>query len=86
MRYYEWDLYENPLTMNNQNILLAMTIAGVLALAGETQGNIIYNVNEVVGAGGVVGSITTGMARWSSQRRRHRRLESYRDRDWRGGL
>ena len=36
-----------------------MTIAVVLALAGEAQGNIIYNVNEVVGAGGVVGTITT---------------------------
>jgi hypothetical protein len=39
--------------------LLAMTIAGILALAGEAQANIIYQVNLAIGAGGVVGSLTT---------------------------
>jgi hypothetical protein len=48
-----------PISMKLNRSLLAMTIAGVLALAGEAQGNIIYNVNEVVGAGGVVGTVTT---------------------------
>ena len=35
-----------------------MTIAGVFALAGEAQANIIYDVNLAIGAGGVVGSLT----------------------------
>lgn len=36
-----------------------MTITGGLALAGEVQGKIVYGVNLVIGAGGVVGSLTT---------------------------
>ena len=36
-----------------------MAIAGGLALAGEAQANIVYNVNLAIGAGGVVGTITT---------------------------
>jgi len=36
-----------------------MTIAGVFALAGEAQANTIYDVNLAIGAGGVVGSLTT---------------------------
>jgi len=36
-----------------------MTIAGGLALAGEAKASITYDVNLAVGAGGVVGTITT---------------------------
>jgi hypothetical protein len=45
--------------MKLNQTLLAITIAGVFALAGEAQANIIYNVNLAIGAGGVVGTITT---------------------------
>jgi hypothetical protein len=48
-----------PISMKLNQRLLAMTIAGGLALAGEAQSNITYNVNEVIGAGGVVGTVTT---------------------------
>ena len=40
--------------------LVAMTIAGGLALAGEAKAaDITYDVNLTIGAGGVVGTITT---------------------------
>ena len=42
-----------------RRLWLAMTIAGGLASAGVAQGNIVYNVNASIGAGGVVGTITT---------------------------
>lgn len=45
--------------MKLNQTLLAMTIAGGLGLAGEAKANIIYNVNEAIGAGGVVGTLTT---------------------------
>jgi hypothetical protein len=38
---------------------LAVTIGGILAMAGGAQANNIYDVNESIGAGGVVGTITT---------------------------
>ncbi len=41
--------------MKLNQTLLTMTIA----LAGEAQAGIIYDVNEAVGAGGIVGTITT---------------------------
>jgi hypothetical protein len=39
--------------------LLALIIAGGLALAGEARANIVYQVNLPIGAGGVIGTITT---------------------------
>ena len=45
--------------MKLNQTLLAMTIAGGLALAGEAKANIIYDVNLAIGAGGVVGTLTT---------------------------
>jgi Legume lectin domain len=42
-----------------KHILLAAISAGALALVYEAKANITYNVNLTVGAGGVVGSITT---------------------------
>ena len=48
-----------PISMRLNQTLLAITIAGGLALAGEAQANIIYDVNLAIGAGGVVGTITT---------------------------
>ncbi|MGA2243557.1 MAG: L-type lectin-domain containing protein [Verrucomicrobiota bacterium] len=45
--------------MKLNQTLLAMTIVGGLALAGEAQANIVYTVNEVMGAGGVSGTIIT---------------------------
>jgi hypothetical protein len=48
-----------PISMKLNQTLLAMTIAAGLALAGEAQVNIVYDVNLAIGAGGVVGTITT---------------------------
>jgi hypothetical protein len=46
--------------MKLKKTLLAMTIAGGLALAGEAKAaDIVYDVNLTIGAGGVVGTITT---------------------------
>jgi hypothetical protein len=45
--------------MKLNQTLLAMTIAGGLTLAGEAKASIIYDVNLAIGAGGVVGTITT---------------------------
>jgi hypothetical protein len=47
--------------MKLEQMLLAVTIAGGLASAGKAQagGDITYDVNLAVGAGGVVGTITT---------------------------
>ncbi len=45
--------------MKLNQILLAITITGGLAFSGEVQGKIVYGVSLVIGAGGVVGTLTT---------------------------
>jgi hypothetical protein len=47
----------NNMKMNQ--LRLAMTIVGLLALAGPAQADITYTVDEVMGAGGIFGTITT---------------------------
>jgi hypothetical protein len=48
-----------PIRTKFNHTLLALTIAVGFALAGEAQAQIVYNVNLAIGAGGVVGTITT---------------------------
>ncbi len=45
-------------TKLNQRLLAAI-IAGGLALAGQARASIVYKVNEVMGVGGIFGTITT---------------------------
>ncbi len=45
--------------MKLNQILLAVTVTGALALAGNADANIVYGVNLTEGSGGVVGNITT---------------------------
>jgi hypothetical protein len=47
------------ISMKLNQTLLAMTIAGGLALAGEAKASIVYNVALSIGAGGVAGTVTT---------------------------
>ena len=45
--------------MEVKHTLLTLTMAGVIACVGEARANITYDVNEVMGAGGIFGTITT---------------------------
>jgi hypothetical protein len=45
--------------MKLNQLVAAMTVAGGLAFAGGAEASIVYDVNQSIGAGGVVGTITT---------------------------
>jgi len=57
-----------PMRLKRGQTLPAIAIAVAFALVGEAQANIVYDVNLAIGAGKVVGAITTDGKTGSSQR------------------